>query len=138
MGWDGIEPPTPGFSVPHPLLLRDECLNVHEFASIADAQTKIEAWRLDYNQRRPHGSLGHLTPREFVAQRQVMTTAEAAPLQLRVVSFWEQRHPKGTSRPLEAAPSGSNLRVACQPGISSSRMPGRESTRLRVHESMHG
>ena len=60
--------------------LRDECLNVHQFVSITDAQTKIEAWRLDYNQRRPHGSLGHLTPTEFVAQRQVITTAEAAPV----------------------------------------------------------
>jgi len=59
--------------------LRDECLNVHQFASIADAQVKIEAWRRDYNQRRPHGSLGHLTPTEFIAQRQVMTTADAAP-----------------------------------------------------------
>jgi hypothetical protein len=28
--------------------LRDECLNVHQFASIADAQAKIEAWRIDY------------------------------------------------------------------------------------------
>ena len=60
--------------------LRDECLNVHQFVSIADAQAKIEAWRRDYNQYRPHGSLGHLTPTEFVAQRQVMTTAEAAPV----------------------------------------------------------
>jgi len=60
--------------------LRDECLNVHQFASIADAQTKIEAWRLDYNERRPHGSLGHLTPSEFVAQGQVTTTVEAAPV----------------------------------------------------------
>jgi putative transposase len=49
--------------------LRDECLNAHQFASIPDAQAKIEAWRLDYNQRRPHGSLGHLTPSEFVTQR---------------------------------------------------------------------
>ena len=57
--------------------LRDECLNVHQFASIADAQAKIEAWRLDYNQRRPHGSLGHLTPTEFIAQRQVIRDAEA-------------------------------------------------------------
>ena len=55
-------------------------MNVHHFASIADAQTKIEAWRLDYNQRRPHGSLGHLTPSEFIAQRQAMTTAEVAPV----------------------------------------------------------
>jgi len=56
--------------------LRDECLNVHQFASIADAQAKIEAWRLDYNQRRPHGSLGHLTPTEFIAQRQAIRDAE--------------------------------------------------------------
>ena len=51
--------------------LRDECLNVHQFVSIADAQTKIEAWRRDYNEHRPHGSLGHLTPTEYVAQCQV-------------------------------------------------------------------
>ena len=49
---------------------------MHQFTSIADAQTKIEAWRLDYNQRRPHGSLGHLTPTEFVEQRQAMRVAE--------------------------------------------------------------
>ena len=55
-------------------------MNVHQFASIADAQAKIEAWRLDYNRRRPHGSLGHLTPTEFVTQRQIMTTAEPAPV----------------------------------------------------------
>ena len=56
--------------------LRDECLNVHQFASIADAQARIEAWRLDYNQRRPHGSLGHLTPSEFLEQRQAIPVAE--------------------------------------------------------------
>jgi putative transposase len=43
---------------------------------MADAQTKIEAWRIDYNQRRPHGSLGHLTPNEFAEQRQVMRVVE--------------------------------------------------------------
>ena len=57
--------------------LRDECLNVHQFTSIADAQAKIEAWRLDYNSRRPHGSLGHLTPNEFITQRQAVRPAEA-------------------------------------------------------------
>ena len=60
--------------------LRDECLNVHQFTSIADARAKIEAWRVDYNQRRPHGSLGHLTPDEDARQRQVLPTAEAASL----------------------------------------------------------
>jgi len=58
--------------------LRDECLNVHQFTSLAEAQHIIEAWRLDDNQRRPHSSLGHLTPNEFVGQRQVMRAAEEA------------------------------------------------------------
>jgi putative transposase len=50
--------------------LRDECLNVHQFASLGEAQAIIEAWRMDYNHRRPHSSLGHLTPNEFLAQSQ--------------------------------------------------------------------
>ena len=58
--------------------LRDECLNVHQFSSIADARAKIEAWRVDYNQRRPHGSLGHLTPNEFAHQGQAKRELEAA------------------------------------------------------------
>lgn len=58
--------------------LRDECLNVHQFASLAEAQALIEAWRVDYNQRRPYSSLGHLTPNEFVAQRQGQPTVEEA------------------------------------------------------------
>ena len=56
--------------------LRDECLNVHQFASLVEAQAIIEAWRVDYNHRRPHSSLGHLTPNEFVAQRQAKQIAE--------------------------------------------------------------
>ena len=58
--------------------LRDECLNVHPFTSLAEAQAIIEAWRVDYNQRRPHSSLGHLTPRECVAQRQRQPIVEEA------------------------------------------------------------
>ena len=45
--------------------LRDECLNEHVFLSLAEARTTIEAWRDDYNHRRPHSSLGALTPVEF-------------------------------------------------------------------------
>jgi putative transposase len=56
--------------------LRDECLNVHQFATLAEAQTIIDAWRVDYNTRRPHSSLGHLTPSEFVSQRQDEQDAE--------------------------------------------------------------
>jgi putative transposase len=46
--------------------LRDECLNAHQFLSIEDARSKIETWRVDYNLHRPHGSLGQLTPREYL------------------------------------------------------------------------
>jgi hypothetical protein len=56
--------------------LRDECLNVHPFASLDEAQTLSDAWRLDYNASRPHSSLRHLTPNEFVAQRQANQLAE--------------------------------------------------------------
>lgn len=42
--------------------LRDECLNTHEFESLEQAKHIIEAWRRDYNDHRPHGSLGKLTP----------------------------------------------------------------------------
>lgn len=45
--------------------LRDECLNEHVFLSLAEARATIEAWRDDYNYRRPHSSLGALTPFEF-------------------------------------------------------------------------
>jgi len=31
---------------------REECLNVHWFESIEDAQDKVDAWRWDYNGQR--------------------------------------------------------------------------------------
>lgn len=47
---------------------RDECLNAHWFLSLEDAIQKIEVWRIDYNQYRPHSSLNDLTPAEFIEQ----------------------------------------------------------------------
>jgi putative transposase len=44
---------------------RDECLNDNVFTSLEEARTIIEEWRIDYNQRRPHRSLGHLTPAAY-------------------------------------------------------------------------
>lgn len=61
--------------------LRDECLNVNQFLTIEDAKAKIEAWRLDYNDHRPHGSLGYLTPREFIQRRQDNGARETAAVQ---------------------------------------------------------
>jgi putative transposase len=50
--------------------LRDECLNVNQFLSLADACQQIEHWRVDYNAHRPHSSLGNLTPSEFASRSQ--------------------------------------------------------------------
>ena len=44
---------------------REECLNVNWFLSREDAQVKIEAWRREYNESRPHTALGHVPPAEF-------------------------------------------------------------------------
>ena len=52
--------------------------DVHQFTSLADAKAKIEAWQIHYNQHRPHGSFGHLTPMEYASQRQDERTVEAA------------------------------------------------------------
>jgi putative transposase len=50
--------------------LRDECLNANEFISLDDAKARIEAWRRDYNEHRPHSALGHLTPSEYAIRGQ--------------------------------------------------------------------
>ena len=36
---------------------REECLNLHWFTGLAEARRIIEAWRIDYNEQRPHSSL---------------------------------------------------------------------------------
>jgi putative transposase len=46
--------------------LRDECLNENWFISLKDARDVIECWRIDYNEGRPHTSLGGLTPKEYL------------------------------------------------------------------------
>lgn len=47
---------------------RQECLNQHWFLSLADAEEKIETWRIEYNSERPHSSLNYQTPNEFINQ----------------------------------------------------------------------
>jgi putative transposase len=44
--------------------VRAECLNAFWFLSLDDARVKCEAWRVDYNEVRPHSSLGNQTPME--------------------------------------------------------------------------
>ena len=42
--------------------LRAECLNAHWFLTLADARKKLEDWRKDYNEVRPHGAIGNQPP----------------------------------------------------------------------------
>ena len=60
--------------------VREECLNQYWFLSMSDAREKLEAWRMDYNQTRPHSSLGNQTPSEFARQQ---TSARARQTGLR-------------------------------------------------------
>lgn len=56
--------------------LRDECLNVHWFETLDEAKEKIEAWRIDYNESRPHQALTDLTPSEFARRSATCRSAE--------------------------------------------------------------
>jgi putative transposase len=54
--------------------LREECLAVSWFQNLFDARRKIAAWRIEYNEERPHSSLGYRTPKEFAT---LLRAAEA-------------------------------------------------------------
>ena len=56
--------------------LREECLNDQLFLSLEDAKRKLEAWRVDYNEARPHSSPGNRTPWEFAQMQSENWTAE--------------------------------------------------------------
>jgi putative transposase len=55
---------------------RDECLNEHWFATLAEARVLINEWRRDYNERRPHSALDYLTPSEFAARARTTSSCE--------------------------------------------------------------
>jgi len=47
--------------------VRQECLDQNWFASLEDARQIIEAWRVEYNEVRPHTALQNQTPAAFKA-----------------------------------------------------------------------
>lgn len=66
-----VEPGAPwenGYAESFQSHFRDEFLNEESFANLAEAQALGEAWRVEYNEGRPHSSLGYLTPAEFGAR----------------------------------------------------------------------
>jgi len=72
VSWHYIQPGKPvqnAFIESFNSKLRDECLNEHFFFGLAEARQLIEAWRQDYNQLRPHSSLGALAPAEYASRQ---------------------------------------------------------------------
>ena len=66
--WHYIAPGKPmqnGFVESFNGSFRDECLNETLFSSLAEARKQITTWKEDYNNHRPHSSLGNITPNEF-------------------------------------------------------------------------
>jgi putative transposase len=54
---------------------QDECLNEQWFLSLPQARQCIADWRLDYNEVRPHSSLGRLPRAQFAEQQRIQTNA---------------------------------------------------------------
>ena len=57
--------------------LRDECLNVNWFENLWDARQKSAAWRVEYNEERPHSALGYQTPAAFARQLSLASSGVA-------------------------------------------------------------
>jgi putative transposase len=65
-----VEPGAPwenGYAESFHARLRDELLNAESFANLREAKALGERWRHEYNEERPHSSLGSQTPAEFAA-----------------------------------------------------------------------
>jgi len=63
-----IEPGAPwenGYAESFNSKVRDELLNAEEFANLLEARVLAKEWRREYNQFRPHSSLGYRTPAEY-------------------------------------------------------------------------
>jgi putative transposase len=58
---------------------RDECLNEHWWHGLREAKETIERWRIDYNEVRPHSSLGNATPAEFARRWKTGLRSPSAP-----------------------------------------------------------
>jgi putative transposase len=66
-----IEPGSPwenGVVESYHARLRDELLAREELATLGEARGLLEIWRAEYNEVRPHGSLGYKTPAAFAAE----------------------------------------------------------------------
>jgi transposase InsO family protein len=88
-----VEPGSPwenGYAESFHSRLRDELMNVTEFENVRHARACGAAWREDYNEYRPHSSLGGLSPTEF-ARRCAASVPAAPPLQQHSVPLFNSQ-----------------------------------------------
>jgi len=82
VAWEYIQPCKPAqnaFAESFNGRLRDELLNETLFRSIGHARAVLDAWRVDYNERRPHSALGWRTPAEHARLRAANDELERRP-----------------------------------------------------------
>lgn len=77
-----IEPGSPwenGYAESFFSRFRDEFLATEEFENLATARQLSRHWHAEYNEERPHSSLGYQTPRQFAAGLAASAAASAGP-----------------------------------------------------------
>ena len=65
---------------------RDECLNEHWFENLDQARNTIALWRKDYNEVRPHSSIGRMPPAQFAQLHRQGRTLASNPLSTTTIS----------------------------------------------------
>jgi putative transposase len=77
-----IEPGSPwenGYAESFHSRFRDEFLALEEFESLSAARRLTASWKEDYNDYRPHSSLGYMTPAAFAARCAASTPETTSP-----------------------------------------------------------
>lgn len=99
-----IEPGSPwenGVAESFNARLRDELLSAELFGSLGEAKHHAARWRREYNDERPHGALGYLTPSEFAAEHATTKPMEGTES--------KRTHPATLRVTVEELPSGRHL-----------------------------
>jgi transposase InsO family protein len=61
---------------------RAECLDEHWFLDLGDARAKVESWRVDYNEVRPHSAIGDRPPMALISGPELPLGATQKPASL--------------------------------------------------------
>ena len=83
VGTHYIEPGSPwqnGYCESFNSIFRDSCLDQWAFESVAEARAVVGQWREEYNDIRPHGSLGGRSPAQYIKERSTDRSATSTQL----------------------------------------------------------